>query len=195
MKLKNGTEALKSVLEFLRRLNIHFLCDPVMLFLCIYLRILKTHAHSQICIPMLIAAVPLIAKNWNKWSSVSDLTNKTIAHSYKGIQLNNKNELLTNNATWMEHTYLCQFKEASLNDYILQDLIIWSARKAQRMKIASGCHGLESSIWIQIEQGRWLSWNVNNCSISQIWWHLHKSANVLHLTESYTKEIDQKMVD
>ena len=55
----------KTVWQFLRNLHIYLPYDPAMLFLGVYQREMKAHAHTKTCIRMFIEALFVIAKREN----------------------------------------------------------------------------------------------------------------------------------
>ena len=60
--MQNGIVTLEDTFQFLTRLNVFLLYDPVVTLLGIYPNVLKAHVHTKTCKQIFVAALFIIAK-------------------------------------------------------------------------------------------------------------------------------------
>ena len=95
----------KTVRRFLKKLRLDLLYDPAISLLGIYLKDLKTHIQKDICTPMFIAALFMVARTWKqpKCPMIDDWLKKLwyiyTREYYSAIR---RYQILPFAATWMD---------------------------------------------------------------------------------------------
>ena len=91
------TDIWKTVWRFLRKLKTKLLGDPEISLLGIYLKKTKTLIQKNICIPMFIEELSIIAKIWKGSVDTNRYMDKEVAYIYNadGILSHKNNEILS----------------------------------------------------------------------------------------------------
>ena len=91
------TDIWKTVWRFLRKLKTKLLGDPEISLLGIYLKKTKTLIQKNICIPMFIEELSIIAKIWKGSVATNRYMDKEVAYIYNadGILSHKNNEILS----------------------------------------------------------------------------------------------------
>ena len=124
----------KTIWNFLKKLKMELLFDPVSLLLGIYLKNSESPIQKNLCTPMFIAALFIIAKCWKqpKCPSINELIkNLWYIYTMEYYAAERKKELLPFPASWMglESIMLSEISQAEKDKYHMISTYRWNLIK------------------------------------------------------------------